>query len=96
MAITDAGDQVQCRLGGTDWARSDRSVAVGVPSVIIPTENNILLNPSHPDFARVAVAEPSRFRFDPGLLKLGPNSALPQGQASGGFSRKSDFQSVVI
>jgi hypothetical protein len=48
-----------------DWARRQRSAAVEAPGVIIPTENSLLLNPGHPQFAGIAVSEPVRFRFDP-------------------------------
>jgi RES domain-containing protein len=68
----DPADEFQCRRMGTEWARRQRSAAVEVPSVIIPIEKNVLLNPAHPQFAGIAVSEPVRFRFDPNLLKLGP------------------------
>jgi RES domain-containing protein len=53
---------------GTGWARSGASVGLRVPSVVLRGEHNVLLNPSHPDFARVAVGEPEPFAFDPRLL----------------------------
>lgn len=55
---------------GSDWARERRSVALRVPSVMIPSEPNYVLNPEHPDFARaVVVRGAQRFAFDPRLLK---------------------------
>src|SRR5215469_7191612 len=33
---------------GDDWVRAGRSVILAVPSAIIPSEFNFLLNPSHP------------------------------------------------
>ena len=45
------------------------SVVLRVPSVIIESEFNFLLNPGHPDFSRVRVGRPRRFRFDPRVLK---------------------------
>jgi RES domain-containing protein len=35
--------------------------------VIIPGEHNVLINPLHPDFARLEPTEPVPFRFDPRL-----------------------------
>src|SRR5215468_9954955 len=38
---------------GADWASSLRSVALEVPSVAIEGEWNVLLNPAHPEFAKI-------------------------------------------
>src|SRR5260370_41308487 len=40
----------ECRELGSRWANSTNRIAVAVPSVIIPTEHNVLLTPRHPDF----------------------------------------------
>jgi RES domain-containing protein len=40
-------------------------VALAVPSVVIPLEQNILLNPSHPEFSRVALIRVEQLFFDP-------------------------------
>jgi RES domain-containing protein len=40
---------------GTRWAESGESVVLQVPSAVVPGEHNFLLNPRHPDFARLAV-----------------------------------------
>lgn len=53
---------------GDDWARSSRSAILAVPSVIIPDETNYLLNPTHPDFRKIAIGQPADFAFDPRLL----------------------------
>lgn len=43
---------------GAQWVESGRSVALKVPSFIAqPWGWNVILNPLHPDFARVSVAE---------------------------------------
>ena len=49
---------------GDDWVRSQRSVALEVPSVIVERESNYLLNPAHPDFSSVVIGEPESFTFD--------------------------------
>ncbi|HEY0592711.1 MAG TPA: RES domain-containing protein [Thermoanaerobaculia bacterium] len=51
------------RLGDA-WAASMRSAALEVPSAIIDVESNVLLNPSHADFARVEIGEPIAFAYD--------------------------------
>ena len=49
---------------GDRWVIEQRSLALQVPSAIIPTESNYLLNPAHPDFASVAISAPVAFAFD--------------------------------
>ena len=49
---------------GSAWQREGRSVALAVPSVVIPEEHCILLNPQHPATARVIVHYPVPFAFD--------------------------------
>jgi RES domain-containing protein len=53
---------------GSEWVRSRSSVGLRVPSVVLPGEHNVLLNPTHPDYGRVDVGEPEPFTFDPRLL----------------------------
>lgn len=50
---------------GEGWIRNAGTAVLLVPSAVIPQENNILLNPAHPQFARVLVGKPTRFVFDP-------------------------------
>lgn len=52
---------------GSDWVREQRSVALRVPSAVVPGEFNFLLNPAHPDFKRVKLGSPEGFNFDPRL-----------------------------
>ena len=54
---------------GDDWIESNVSVILAVPSAVIPDELNYLINPKHRDFARLKIAPPSDFAFDPRLLK---------------------------
>ena len=54
---------------GTDWIKAQRSVALRVPSVVVPGEFNYLLNPAHPQFAKVKIGRPEPFSFDPRLAQ---------------------------
>jgi RES domain-containing protein len=54
---------------GSDWIAGGRSAVLRVPSVIVPTEWNYLLNPSHPDFAKIAIGPRPPVQFDPRLIK---------------------------
>jgi RES domain-containing protein len=55
------------RSAGDQWIASRRSVALLVPSVVIPLEKNALINPRHPHFRLEWVKKPVRFRYDPRL-----------------------------
>jgi RES domain-containing protein len=54
-------------LGGT-WVRDGLEVGLVVPSVIVPGETNILLNPLHPDAGKVQIIATNRFVLDPRLF----------------------------
>ena len=54
---------------GLSWAQEMRSAILQVPSAIIPSEDNFILNPVHPDFHKVKIARPVPFAFDPRLLR---------------------------
>lgn len=56
------------RAYGRAWASSKRSLAIAVPSIAVPQERNVLLNPEHPSFAGLALGGPSPFSFDQRLL----------------------------
>jgi RES domain-containing protein len=54
---------------GTAWARARKTPILLVPSVIVPQERNVLLNPAHPEFRRIRVGPPEPFSFDPRLWR---------------------------
>jgi RES domain-containing protein len=54
---------------GTQWARSQRSAVLVVPSALVPQESLFLLNPQHPDLARIRIGTAWPFAFDPRILK---------------------------
>ena len=39
-----------------------------VPSAINPIDNNILINPTHPDTKRLRIQQGNAFQFDPRLF----------------------------
>ncbi|MEZ4265911.1 MAG: RES family NAD+ phosphorylase [Myxococcota bacterium] len=49
---------------GRQWFDSRRSLALGLPSIIVPAERIVLLNPQHPEFASVRVGVPQPLSFD--------------------------------
>lgn len=58
---------LELRAIGDEWLGSMRSIALQVPSVIIPQEFNFVLNPEHPKFSTIVQGSPEDFRFDPRL-----------------------------
>jgi len=60
-----------CREVGAHWVAGGKSLGLAVPSVVVPSEENVLLNPLHPDFANVALDKQEPFLFDPRLLANG-------------------------
>ncbi len=57
------------RAFGAAWAASCRSLALQLPSVIIPEETNAILNPRHPAFTVLSISTPRIFRFDKRLTE---------------------------
>lgn len=54
---------------GDEWAAKQSSAVLRVPSVIVDSEVNYLLNPAHPDFPRIDIDRPQPFWFDPRLRR---------------------------
>jgi RES domain-containing protein len=52
---------------GDAWLAQGKSMALRVPSVLLPYAWNVLLNPRHPDAARAAISGIEPFHFDPRL-----------------------------
>jgi RES domain-containing protein len=57
------------QLLGDKWVKSGTSTVLAVPSVIIPNEFNYLINPRHPDFAKLKIDLPTDFAFDQRLFQ---------------------------
>ena len=53
---------------GSDWVYSNESAVLIVPSAIIESEFNFLLNPLHPDFKKIKTGKAERFKFDPRIV----------------------------
>ena len=57
----------RCRELGDAWLAAGDYLTFTVPSVIVPQERNVLINPSHPQMAQVKISSMQPFRFDPRL-----------------------------
>jgi len=53
---------------GDQWIANQSSAILRVPSVVIETDSNYLLNPAHRDFKHVTISPGQRFELDLRLL----------------------------
>jgi len=54
---------------GDDWVKGNSTIALKVPSVIVPTASNFILNCSHPHYKKVKIIQKQTFPIDPRLTK---------------------------
>jgi RES domain-containing protein len=70
-ALTDDWQQneIASRTLGDEWLSRNQTPLLEVPSAILPETMNILLNPTHPDAARISVLWHEAYPFDKRLFK---------------------------
>ena len=49
---------------GSEWSRKSGTAILKVPSAVITTEYNFLINLSHPDFRKIKIGQPEDFCYD--------------------------------
>jgi RES domain-containing protein len=54
---------------GDAWVAAKTAAVLRVPSAVVPSENNYMLNPAHRDFARIIIGKASPVFFDPRLFR---------------------------
>jgi RES domain-containing protein len=57
-------DLATSRAYGDRWLAEQRTCILRVPSVIVPTEYNVLINTSHADFNRLVASPPRSLSWD--------------------------------
>jgi RES domain-containing protein len=62
----------ECRAIGDTWAKGQESLLLRVPSIIIPEEDNLIINPAHPRAAEVRTVSERPFSYNPRLLERHP------------------------
>ena len=65
----DRAAREQLQAIGAEWARKRTTAVLSVPSAVIPSESNYLLDPLHPDFKRIEIGKPEAFVTDLRLLE---------------------------
>jgi RES domain-containing protein len=56
------------RRVGDGWLDQGDTLVLEVPSVLVPEETNLVLNPAHPRMREVKIVSTRPFRFDPRLV----------------------------
>lgn len=65
-------DPKALRQIGDEWLDNNETVALRVPSVLVPRQWNLLINPMHPLFPAIQIVEKKPFAFDSRLLSSFP------------------------
>lgn len=64
----DFNKETECSIAGTRWLKEKSSVAIKVPSAILPQgyskDFNIILNPEHPDYKNLKINTVIQYPFD--------------------------------
>ena len=58
----------QTRKTGDDFITSNSACILKVPSAIVPSDHNYLINPAHPDFSKIKTVSVDDFPFDKRLF----------------------------
>ncbi len=74
LSLTTLSDIGSCQRAGKSWIETANQLAIQAPSVIIPEEFNILVNPTHPGYDTLEWSEPRPFSFDPRLFITEPQT----------------------
>ena len=57
---------------GAAWLRARKALALKLPSVIIPKEHTLMLNPRHADVVKLVVSKPRKFGSSSKIGDTGP------------------------
>ena len=56
---------------GDDWLDSGRTLLLRVPSVVVPQEHNVIINPRHPRFGEIRMVSQEPFTIDSRFYERG-------------------------
>jgi RES domain-containing protein len=74
LRLRDLSHVSSCQAAGRAWVTTAGELAIQVPSVVIPEEFNVLLNPLHQEYVALVWSQPRPFRFDPRLFASEPRT----------------------
>lgn len=67
--LDSLNNETETREIGDSWIKNSQSLALKVPSVIVPMEANILINPNHKKIKKIKILDSFEFRLDPRFLR---------------------------
>jgi RES domain-containing protein len=65
--MTSSDPLAACQMAGDEWLARGSDLMLQVPSVVVPEDSNMILNPAHPQMNEVVIVSTHSFRFDPRL-----------------------------
>jgi len=65
--LAEANPLAACQATGNDWISRGDDLVLQVPSILVPEEHNLVLNPAHPAMSDVSIVSRRSFHFDPRL-----------------------------
>jgi RES domain-containing protein len=74
LSAASLGSIGACQTAGGSWIRDGTQLAIRVPTILIPEEFNVLLNPNHAAYKALVWSEPRQFYFDPRLFVAEPQT----------------------
>ncbi|MGB9367074.1 MAG: RES family NAD+ phosphorylase [Xanthobacteraceae bacterium] len=66
--LASADPLAACQALGEAWISHGRDLLLQVPSVLVPEETNLILNPAHARMREVKIVSTRAFHFDPRLV----------------------------
>jgi RES domain-containing protein len=66
--LAAADPHAACRAAGDRWIAEGQNLVLAAPSVVVPEELNLMVNPAHPRMSEVAIISSHRFHFDARLF----------------------------
>lgn len=79
--ISPEGSKTVAQKFGEHWFLESRSAILSVPSAVLDSERNFVLNPRHPDFPKIQIGAKHELDLDPRLWIAGPMIRIGRRQA---------------
>ena len=92
----DILDRPATQRYGDTWATERRSLALRVPSVVLPLSHNYLVNPQHPHFDEARIRHHGPLEFDARIQNLVDTAKINDDEAAIGRSRRRGLDTKIF